>query len=128
MIEWRWSVKIIIIIVYHRVTPRTCAQVHLHDTSLHPLFSQQPLESLLRILSVLLSNLQIRKHPPKRMWHSRVNVPFGRHPVILEYLLHNQAAVPDGIESAYLEIRLGNALVGRECQWEGLWAKWIRLI
>lgn len=62
------------------------------------------------------------------MRHSRVDVRFGKHSVILEYLLHDQAAVPDGIESADLEIRLGNALVSRECQWECLWAKWIRLI
>lgn len=62
------------------------------------------------------------------MWHSRVYIPFGRHAVIPEHLLHNQAAVPDGIEATDLEIRLGNALVGRECQWKGLWAEWIRLI
>lgn len=100
----------------------------LHATTLLPLFTQQPLEPLLRILSVLLGNLQIRKHPPKRMRHSRVNVPFGRHPVVLEYLLHNQAAVPNSVESADLEIRLGNALVSGKGQWEGQWAQWIRLI
>jgi hypothetical protein len=62
------------------------------------------------------------------MRQSGVNIRFGWHPVILEYLLHNQAAIPDSIESANLEIRLGNVLVSGECQWESLWAEWIRLI
>ena len=89
---------------------------------------QQPLETLFRILTLLRTNLQIWEECPKSMRHSGINVSPGSNSIIFEYLLHDQRAVSHGVQPADLEVRLGEALVSRECQREPKRAVWINLM
>lgn len=62
------------------------------------------------------------------MRQSGINVLLSSHPIILEYLLHDQRAVSHRIQPAHLKIGLGKALVSRECHGEYKRTVWVSLV